>query len=216
MDGREVPAGASWIFPARVVVEIEPNLRTKILKTISDPNIAYVLFMIGLAGLYFELSQSRRHFSGCDRRHRPDPGLFLLSDPAGQHRRHLVDRCWLGFFILEIKVTSFGMLSVAGISVCCWAPDAVQGRRAQFQVAWQVLIPTVAFPRIFIGGDRSGDPGACPPAQNRRRRPDRRRSALSNQVDGLHGQGPGPWRGMAGGFEKPVSVGNAGGSVGRG
>jgi membrane-bound serine protease (ClpP class) len=37
-------------------------LRTRILKTISDPNIAYILFMIGLAGLYFELSNPAPFF----------------------------------------------------------------------------------------------------------------------------------------------------------
>ena len=35
---------------------LKEDLRTKILKTISNPNIAYILMMIGIAGLYFELS----------------------------------------------------------------------------------------------------------------------------------------------------------------
>ena len=35
---------------------VAPGWRDRVLNTISNPNIAYILMMIGLAGLYFELS----------------------------------------------------------------------------------------------------------------------------------------------------------------
>ena len=43
---------------------VEENLRDKILKTISNPNIAYLLMLIGMAGLYFELSHPGVIFPG--------------------------------------------------------------------------------------------------------------------------------------------------------
>jgi membrane-bound serine protease (ClpP class) len=38
------------------VVELSETFRDRILRTLADPNIAYILMMLGLAGLYFELS----------------------------------------------------------------------------------------------------------------------------------------------------------------
>jgi len=35
---------------------VTPGWRDRVLNTISNPNIAYILMMIGMAGLYFELS----------------------------------------------------------------------------------------------------------------------------------------------------------------
>ena len=40
------------------------GLRENILKALSNPNIAYILFLIGLAGLYFELSNPGAVFPG--------------------------------------------------------------------------------------------------------------------------------------------------------
>ena len=43
----------------KLVADVLPTLRT-----ISDPNVAYILMMIGLAGLYFELSHPGAIFPG--------------------------------------------------------------------------------------------------------------------------------------------------------
>ena len=42
----------------------ELGFRDRVLKVIADPNIAYILMMIGLAGLYFELSHPGAIFPG--------------------------------------------------------------------------------------------------------------------------------------------------------
>ena len=64
LNGREIEnKGVLNLTDAKKVV-LEETLRTKILKTISNPNIAYILMMIGLAGLYFELSHPGAIFPG--------------------------------------------------------------------------------------------------------------------------------------------------------
>jgi membrane-bound serine protease (ClpP class) len=64
LNGREIQGrGILNLDDARKVV-IKETLRTKILKTISNPNIAYILLMIGLAGLYFEFSHPGSIFPG--------------------------------------------------------------------------------------------------------------------------------------------------------
>jgi len=60
LDGWELKhKGVTKILHTKGVEErtIHPGWQHKVLRAISNPNIAYILLMIGLAGLYFELSQ---------------------------------------------------------------------------------------------------------------------------------------------------------------
>ncbi len=57
INGRKVEVGGKQLVlhTAGVPVrEIPEGLRFRVLKYIADPNIAFILMMIGLAGLYFE------------------------------------------------------------------------------------------------------------------------------------------------------------------
>src|SRR3990170_5819815 len=59
IDGRKVEdlGGRRIIKAAKAEVkDIEMGLRHRILNAITNPNVAYILMMIGLLGLYFELS----------------------------------------------------------------------------------------------------------------------------------------------------------------
>ena len=59
LDGREITLKEGTIKLATKDLKkrhYRPGFRDKVLKVISDPNIAYILMMIGLAGLYFELA----------------------------------------------------------------------------------------------------------------------------------------------------------------
>jgi len=87
LDGREVnmPAGKITLKTANLKkVHFKPGFRDKVLKTISDPNIAYILMMIGLAGLYFELSHPGAIFPGVIGAISLILAFFFLSDPSGK------------------------------------------------------------------------------------------------------------------------------------
>ena len=96
-------------------VVVEPTLRTKILKTISDPNIAYILLMIGLAGLYFELSHPGAIFPGVIGGIALVLAFFALQTLPVNYAGILLIVLAIIFFIMEMKITSYGLLSVAGI-----------------------------------------------------------------------------------------------------
>jgi len=56
--GREVRANASAITLATrdaALVELEPDWRTRVLAVITDPNIAYILLLLGIYGILFEM-----------------------------------------------------------------------------------------------------------------------------------------------------------------
>ena len=82
LEGRELSGKGTLQTSKVATLELKETIRTKILKTISDPNIAYILLLLGLAGLYFELSHPGAIFSGCYRRHLPDSGIFRASDTS--------------------------------------------------------------------------------------------------------------------------------------
>ncbi len=97
------------------VVTYEAGLRHRILKRLADPNIAIILMMIGLAGLYFELAHPGAVLPGVV------GGICLLlafyafqTLPVNFIGLMLLILGFI-FFLLEIYVTSYGLLSLAGI-----------------------------------------------------------------------------------------------------
>jgi membrane-bound serine protease (ClpP class) len=145
INGREVEGKGTLDLDGLRVVEIQPNLRTKILKTISDPNIAYILFMIGLAGLYFELSNPGAIFPGVVGAIALILAFFSFQTLPVNIAGILLILLSGVLFILEIKVTSYGMLSVAGVvTMILGSMMLFKGAGPEFQVAWKVMIPTVA------------------------------------------------------------------------
>ena len=98
---------------AKVVV-YQLSLRQKILKAVSDPNIALVVLLLGVLGLYVEFSTPGLIFPGV-------AGAILLL--LGLSAMALLPLSWLGaslialalaLFVLEAKFTSFGVLGVGG------------------------------------------------------------------------------------------------------
>ena len=111
IDGEEVTltvAGAD-------IDEMPMDLRQRILAAVSDPNIAYLLMMLGVYGLFFELANPGVILPGVL------GGIFLILAffsfqvlPVN-YAGVLLIGVGLILFILEIKVVSYGMLSVGGI-----------------------------------------------------------------------------------------------------
>lgn len=153
IDGREIKGkGVLHLSGARRTV-IKQGLRTKILKTISDPNIAFILLMIGLAGLYFELASPGAVLPGVV------GGIALILAFFSMHALPvniagiLLILLAIVFFILELKVTSYGMLSLSGIlSLVLGSTMLFKGAGPQYQVALSVLLPTVLLISGFFVG----------------------------------------------------------------
>lgn len=144
LDGRTVKDKGTLALKDVRIVPIKENFRTKVLKTISDPNIAYILLMIGLAGLYFELSHPGSIFPGVVGGIALILAFFSMQTLPVNTAGVLLILLSIVLFILELKVTSYGMLSVAGVvSLVLGSLMLFKGAGPQFQVAVGVLVPTV-------------------------------------------------------------------------
>ena len=151
LDGRKVKGKSTLALkdaPRKMVAE---GLRTKVLRAISDPNIAFILFLIGAAGLYFELSHPGAIFPGVI------GGLCLI---LAIYAFQVLPVNFVGillmvlaviFFILEIKVTSYGMLSVAG-TIALFLGGLMLFKESDYgiRVSLGVLVPAVGAVSVFF------------------------------------------------------------------
>jgi membrane-bound serine protease (ClpP class) len=118
LDGRTVTLESKIVILATAHAQIRETpmtFRLKILSFLADPNIAYILMLLGIYGLFFELY---------------NPGAILpgivgsISIIVAFFSLQLLPINWAGLllillaiilFLLEIKVTSYGMLAIGGV-----------------------------------------------------------------------------------------------------
>ncbi len=130
---------------------IKETFRDRILRTLSDPNIAYILMMIGLAGLYFELAHPGAILPGVVGGISLILAFFAFQTLPVNYAGFLLIALAIIFFILEIKVTSYGMLSIAGvISLVLGSLMIFPAKEDYLRVSYQVLVPTVVGVSIFF------------------------------------------------------------------
>ena len=97
------------------IEEISMSARQKFLLTISNPNLAYILLMLGLLGLYFEFSNPGAILPGVLGGISLLLAIFAFQILPINYVGLLLILLAIGLFILEIKVQSYGILSIGGI-----------------------------------------------------------------------------------------------------
>ncbi|PKN76311.1 MAG: serine protease, partial [Deltaproteobacteria bacterium HGW-Deltaproteobacteria-10] len=116
--------------------------RQEILGAISDPNISYLLLLIGLAGLYFELSTPGAILPGVIGGISLLLAFFGLSTLPVNYTGILLIIFGVILFIAEIKVMSHGMLTVGGvISLVMGSLLLFDTTDPALRISLQVLIP---------------------------------------------------------------------------
>jgi membrane-bound serine protease (ClpP class) len=120
LDGRTIRrfngAERTLALAGKPAADWPMTFRQRFLLTIANPNLAFILLMIGLLGLYFEFSHPGAILPGVL------GGISLLL-AVFAFQILPINYVGLGLiilavilFILEIKVQSFGMLAVGGIA----------------------------------------------------------------------------------------------------
>ncbi len=97
------------------IIDLPMSPRQKFLLTISNPNLAYILLMLGLLGLYFEFSNPGAILPGVLGGICLLLAIFSFQILPINYVGLLLILLAIGLFILEIKVQSYGILSVGGI-----------------------------------------------------------------------------------------------------
>ena len=148
LDGREVEVAGQKIKLKTVGIKLvyyHLGFRDRVLQTISDPNIAYILMMIGMAGLYFELAHPGAILPGVIGAISLVLAFYSFQTLPVNYAGLLLIVLAIIFFIAEIKVTSYGMLSIGGlVSLILGSIMLFENMR----VSLKLMAPTVA----LVGG----------------------------------------------------------------
>ncbi len=133
------------------VSHVQEGFRDRVLKTIGDPNIAYLLMMLGTMGIFFELIHPGGIFPGVIGAISLILAFFALQTLPVNYAGILLILLAIIFFIAEIKVISHGLLSIGGvISLTLGSLLLFRTPDSDLGVALGVLIPVVLIVSAFF------------------------------------------------------------------
>lgn len=148
IDGRAVMVGNRKVTLHTAQSSIEPfsmSLRLHILKTLSDPNIAYILMTLGTVGLLAELYNPGAILPGVVGAISLILAFYSFQSLPVNYAGVLLILLGIVFFILEALVVSFGILAIGGVTAMVLGSLMLMKTDAEFlQISWSVIIPVVA------------------------------------------------------------------------
>jgi len=130
---------------------IQMSWRYKLLDTISNPSIAYILLMLGIYGIFFELSTPGAILPGVV------GGIFLI---LAFYALQMLPVSFAGLalilfaiilFIAEVKMASHGLLAIGGIiSLFLGSLMLIESPADYMRVSLSVIIPAVLVSAAFF------------------------------------------------------------------
>ena len=154
LDGyKYIRNGKTRIFYAAgaILEPVEMDWRQKILNALSNPNIAYLLMMLGIVGIFFEISQPGVVLPGAIGAIAILLALFAFSSLPVNYVGVLLILLAVVLFILEVKVISYGMLSVGGIIAMAFGSlMLIDSSEPYLQISRAVIAATVTVSAGFF------------------------------------------------------------------
>jgi len=130
---------------------LEMGFRQRFLAVLSNPNIAYIFMMIGLAGLYFELSNPGAIFPGVIGGISLILAFFAFRTLPVNYAGVLLILLGVFLFVAEIKVASYGLLTIGGlVSLTLGSIMLFESPIPALRASLTVIIPTVLFTAAFF------------------------------------------------------------------
>ena len=131
------------------VVARDLSFRQKLLMTLANPNLAYILMMLGIYGLFFELSNPGALIPGILGGICLLLALFAFQTLPVDFTGIALILLGVIMLILEIKVPSFGALSIGGVTALVFGSLMIFDSPQEWaRLSLRVLIPTVV---VFAG-----------------------------------------------------------------
>jgi membrane-bound serine protease (ClpP class) len=143
LDGRTVTAGGAErvLGTAGIeIVELEPDWTTRVLATITDPNVALILMMVGIYGLLFEFMNPGALVPGTVGAISLLIGLYALAALPVDFVGVALILLGIALMVAEAFAPSFGILGLGGIAAfAVGGAILIDTDVPEFQVDWSVI-----------------------------------------------------------------------------
>jgi membrane-bound serine protease (ClpP class) len=147
IDGRVVKTkkGAVTLLTRDVQTRrIEVRFRDRFLAVITDPNVAYILMMVGMLGIFFELSNPGVILPGVIGGICLILAFFAFQSLPINWAGLLLILFGVALLVVEIKVASHGVLTIGGaVAMLLGSLMLYDAPETGLRVSWVVIIPTV-------------------------------------------------------------------------
>ena len=134
------------------LVRLEPSLKDKILGIIANPNLAYLLLMLGLLGIYLEMTHPGAILPGAVGAVSLILAFFAMQTLPVSLAGLLLIVVGVALFLLEIWITSYGLLSLGGVG--CLVVGSIMlfdSPEEGLRLALSTIIITVGAISAFFG-----------------------------------------------------------------
>src|SRR4030042_335056 len=154
IDGRKVQTimGEKVLMTAKAhVIREEIGIRHKILNLISDPNIAYILILLGFYGLFFELTNPGSLFPGVTGGICLILAFYAFQTLPVNYAGLLLIILAIILFILKVKIISHGVLTIGGIIAMIIGSLMLFESPAPFmKLSLALILPAVLITALFF------------------------------------------------------------------
>ncbi|MBN2209068.1 MAG: nodulation protein NfeD [Candidatus Coatesbacteria bacterium] len=155
LDGRKITLDTGKVVVLRtknaVAERFEPSWRDKVLSTIANPNIAYILLMIGVYGIMFELMNPGAIYPGVIGVICLVVAFFAFQVLPVNYAGLILILIGIALFVVEVKVVSYGMLTVGGL-VCLVVGSMmlISEPESGIQISLTFILPVAFFTAALV------------------------------------------------------------------
>ncbi len=133
------------------IISKEMGVRHKILDFISDPNVAYLLMLLGFYGIFFEMTNPGAIFPGVFGAIALILAFYSFQTLPVNYAGLLLIILAIILFLLEIKITSYGVLTIGGIiSMVIGSVMLFESPLPFFRLSLKVILPAVILTALFF------------------------------------------------------------------
>ncbi len=143
LDGRQVEIGGAertLETQGRTVLTLEPDWRTELLGIITNPNVAYILMLVGIYGIIFEFYNPGLYLPGVAGAISLLLALYAFQVLPVSYAGLALIAIGLAMMVAEMVVPSFGALGIGGIvAFVVGSVMLIDTEAPGFGVSWQLI-----------------------------------------------------------------------------